>query len=152
MATITKARVMKWFLLPLTTHALCSLESFCNLSLSTEGEQFNTGLSEFTMQLYSSHHDSSVSDIGAFRWFLFSEQNYTEYRLPPTWGALKYHILRENFVARMWLLSVISFNPVIPSPADSKWVLSEGKLSVHMKDNLPAPLATMEMSVCKCDK
>ena len=55
MATITKARVMTLFMLSLTTHA--ALESFCYLSLSTEGEQFNTGLSEFTMQLYSSHHD-----------------------------------------------------------------------------------------------
>ena len=96
MATVSKARVMKWFLLPLTTHALCSLESFCNLSLSTEGEQFNTGLSEFTMQLYLSHHDSSVSDIDALRWFLFSKQNYTGYRLPPTWGALKYHIFAHT--------------------------------------------------------
>ena len=94
MATITKARVMKLFMLPLTTHA--ALESFCNLSLSTEGEQFNTGLSEFTMQLYLSHHDSSVSDIDALRWFLFSKQNYTGDRLPPTWCALKYHILRAN--------------------------------------------------------
>ena len=145
MATITKARVMKLFMLPLTTHA--ALESFCNLSLSTEGEQFNTGLSEFTMQLYSSHHDSSVSDIGALRWFLFSKQNYTRDRLPPTWGALKYHILRANFVACMWHLSVMSFNPVIPSPADSGWVLSEGKLSAHMTDNLPA-LASYDRDVC----
>ena len=104
------------------------------------------------MLLYSSHHDSSVSDIGALRWFLFSKQNYTGYRLPPTWGALKYHILRANFVACMWHLSLMSFNPVIPSPADSGWVLSEGTLSAHMTDNLPAPLATIEMSVCKCDK
>ena len=82
MATITKARVMNLFMLPLTTNA--ALESFCNLSLSTEGEQFNTGLSEFTMQLYLSHHDSSVSDIDTLRWFLFSKQNYTGDRLPPT--------------------------------------------------------------------
>ena len=46
----------------------------------------------------------------------------------------------------------MSFTPVIPSPADSGWVLSEGKLSVHITDNLQAPLATIEMSVCKCDK
>ena len=117
MATITKARVMKLFMLPFTTHA--ALESFCNLSLSTEGEQLNTGLSEFTMQLYSSHHYSLVSDIGALRWFLFSKQNYTGDRLPPTWGVLKSHILRANFVACMWHLSVMSFNPVIPSPDDS---------------------------------
>ena len=36
---------------------------------------------------------------------------------------------------------------MIPSPADSGWVLS-----AHMTNNLPAPLATIEMSVCKCDK
>ena len=41
---------------------------------------------------------------------------------------------------------------MIPSPADSGWVLSEGKLSAHMLDNLPASLATIEVSVCKCDK
>ena len=40
---------------------------------------------------------------------------------------------------------------MIPSPADSGWVLSEGKLSAHMTD-LTAPLATIEMSVCNCDK
>ena len=66
--------------------------------------------------------------------------------------SLKNHILRANFVARMWHLSVMSFNPVILSPADSGWVLSEGKFSAHMTDNLPAPLATIEMPVCKCDK
>ena len=104
------------------------------------------------MQLYSSHHDSSVSDIGALRWFMFSKQNYTGDRLPPTWGALKYHILRANFVTRMWHLSVMSFNPVIPIPADSGWVFLKGKLSAHMTDNLPALLATIVMSVCKCDK
>ena len=37
---------------------------------------------------------------------------------------------------------------MIPSPADNGWVLSEGKLSAHMTDNLPALLATIEMSVC----
>ena len=95
MATITKARVMKLFMLPLTTHAALDF-CCCNLSLSTEGEQFNTGLSEFTMQLYSSYHDSSVSDIGALRWFLFSKQNYTGDQLPPTWGALKYHIFAHT--------------------------------------------------------
>ena len=83
-----------------------------------------------------------VSDIDALRWFLFSKQNYTRDRLPPTWGAL-------NFVARMWHLSELQ-------PRDSKsscgWVLSEEKLSAHVTDNLPAPLATIEMSVYKCDK
>ena len=41
---------------------------------------------------------------------------------------------------------------MIPSPADSGCALSEGKLSAHMTDHLPAPLAMVEMSVCKCDK
>ena len=42
--------------------------------------------------------------------------------------------------------------PVLPSLADSGWVLSKGKLSAHITDNLQAPLATIEMSGCKCDK
>ena len=41
---------------------------------------------------------------------------------------------------------------MIPSPADSGWVLLEGKLSAHMTENLPASIATIEMSVCKCDQ
>ena len=113
MAIITKARVMKLFMLPLTTHA--ALESFCNLSLST-------GLSEFIMQLYSSHRYLTLVFLDGS----CSPSRTTleiDYFPVPKWEALKCHILRANFVARMCHLNEVSFNPVIPSPGDTGWVL-----------------------------
>ena len=106
------------------------------------------------MQLYSSHHDSSVSDIGALGCFLFSKQNYTGYRLPPTshMGCFKVPHLASKLRCSYVAPKCNELQPVLPSPADSGWVLSEGTLSAHMTDNLPAQLATIEMSVCKCDK
>ena len=62
-------------------------------------------------------------------------------------GCFKVPHLASKFVARMWHLSVI--NHVIPSPADSGWVLSEGKLSAHMTDNLPAPLAIVVIDLLR---
>ena len=69
---------------------------------ASDAESCNKGLMNFTMILYSNHHDSSVADIGTLRWYLFAKHNYTANQLPPTWGALRYHILRANCVSVTW--------------------------------------------------
>ena len=58
MATITKARVVKFFM------QLWNLFVTCHYLLKEKSSIPDSASLQTTMQLYSSHHDSSVSDIG----------------------------------------------------------------------------------------
>ena len=104
----------------------------------------------FTMQLYSTHHDNSIEDIGDLRWFLFSKHNLSAERLPPTWGSLQYHVLHSHCVANSWHQSIMYFDPDPLDPLDSGWYMEGNRLMAIMTCNLPAPEASIDLSVCNC--
>ena len=51
-----------------------------------------------------------------------------------------------------WDRSVQSCNPDLPNPVEFGWALEEKQLAAKMTDELPAPEATIELSVCSCSK
>ena len=65
--------------------------------------------------------------------------------MPPTWGALLYHIKRSNCVSVTWERSVQGFDPVLPNPVEFGWALEDKQLVAKMTDELPAPEATIEL-------
>ena len=141
MSTITKKKSVKAFLNLSKDHMV--LETFQKLGESHDRELFSRQLELFTMMLYSCSHDESVNTIGELRC-------WTAERLPPTWGSLSNQIRRSNCMAVTWNTSISEFNPELPDPKDHGWSLIDGCLVADTTAELPAPMATIEMSVCKC--
>ena len=127
-----------------------------NLPRISPCRQVSTPPSEFTMSLYSKHHDcTTVKDIGDLRWFLFSKHSVDAEKLPPTWGALKQHILRAHYVSSTWVRCVHGFNPALLNPTNCGWATEAENLNCLipvMTEELPAPEATIDMVSCKCTK
>ena len=115
-------------------------------------------LSLFTVKLYLKRQDdlnrySHLKDVGSLRWELYSKHQDDGDVLPPTEAALKYHIMRANYVTLMWKRSILSFHPTLPDCCvDQGWNIEDGKLAAVMTDILPAPEFCIEMISCKCKK
>lgn len=143
---ISKSKIVKQYLaLDNDSHIV---KAFQDLALNSDPESFNKPIMEFTMSIYSKHHDEAVKDIGALRWFLFSKHNYDSERLPPTWGALKHHILRAHCVSSTWVKCVHEFSPTLPKPTQCGWTIESEEtqfLTAVMTDELPARAATIDM-------
>jgi hypothetical protein len=104
-------------------------------------------LEKFVVNLYSGN--SFTGDLPGLRWYLFSKfQNDTE-KLPPTMSALKYKIFRRHFVTLVLRRAHLSMQ-TLPSPTGYGWQTEADSLAAIMTDNLPAPLALIELSVCGC--
>ena len=68
-------------------------------------------------------------------------------------AALKFHVLRANFVSMMWKASCASFIPILPDrTTDNGWELEDNLLAAIMTDMLPAPKFSIELSSCHCKK
>ena len=102
------------------------------------------------MQLYSTHHDSSIEYIGDLRWSLFSKHNLSADRLPPTWGYLQYHALRSHCVVNSRHQNIMSFDSDPINPLTCGWNMEGSRLMNIMTCNLPAPEASIDLSVCNC--
>lgn len=92
---------------------------------------------------------ASCGDIGVLRWKLqskFSEENDL---LPPTPAALKFHIMRANFVTFLWKRLMRCLSPVLPNMIGNGW---NDDLTPVMTDELPAPEFSLELTVCGCKK
>lgn len=91
----------------------------------------------------------NIYNLSNLRWFLFSKfQNDTD-KLPPTSSALKYRIFRCHFVSMVLKRSHLP-EQRLPSPEAYGWEREGDTLVPIMTGNLPAPLALIELSVCKC--
>ena len=92
---------------------------------------------------------ADIKFIAQLRWYLFSKYQYDAEKLPPTLSAFKYKVFRSHFVT---LVLRRSINPLqnLPSPLNYGWEIIEDSLVPTMTDELPAPLALIELSVCGC--
>jgi len=110
------------------------------------------GVTEFVLDLYRSKRPEYILDISSLRWYLFSKHQLESEKLPPTMAALKFKILRSQYITSIWKLSHIA-RPVLLSPSDFGWQLNEVENTYEpvMMEQLPAPDSIIELSMCKCN-
>ena len=88
-----------------------------------------------------------MSEIGQLRWLLYSKHQVDGDLLPPTPSALKFKLLRCNFIALVWKRKIYSLTSVIPSITDNHgWNNNNGQYIPIMTDQLPAPEFTLELA------
>ena len=85
------------------------------------------------------------------RWYLFSKKQSEAENLPPTKAALKYKILRSHYVTMMWKRSDRP-NSELRDPYSFGWQNVDGIVQHVLSDELPAPEASIEMCMCKCNE
>ena len=105
-------------------------------------------LERFVCLLYRSKSHKAVKDL---RWFLFSNRAAEGENLPPTFGALYYHILRANFVTMIWKRATLSHTS-LPSPVKFGWKFDD-QANLYMPTlclNKPAPESVLELLRCYC--
>ena len=92
-----------------------------------------------------------MKNIPQLRWYLYSKFQCESDKLPPTVPALKFKIFRSHFVTLVLRRSLLPLQR-LPSPLSYGWELSNSDecIIATMTDELPAPLALNELSVCGC--
>ena len=108
-----------------------------------------TNIERFVVKVYGDKKRTDVDTLSQLRWFLFSKFQYDAARLPPTMSALKYKIFRSHFVCLVLKRSDVPIQN-LPPPESYGWELNNRSLDPIMTDNLPAPIALIELSVCSC--
>ena len=128
------------------------LDAFSSLGSSESLPSLDVlnSLEYFVVQLYGGNtRPTSIQTLPQLRWYMFSKYQTDATRLPPTMSALKYKIFRCHYVTKV-LKS--SHKPLqnLPDPCSFGWEMINESLKPIMTDNLPAPLAMIELSVCGC--
>ena len=90
-----------------------------------------------------------VQSIPQLRWYLFSKYQYEAEKLPPTPAAFKYKVFRSHFFTLVLRRSLVALQN-LPNPLNYGWEMINNTISPIMTDELPAPLALIELSVCGC--
>ena len=108
-------------------------------------------LERFVVQLYggSNYPNKDITHLAELRWHLFSKFQQDAEKLPPTMSALKYKVFRAHYVSMTLRKSHVSLQR-LPPAINYGWENNNGVLVPIMTDNLPAPLALIELSVCGC--
>ena len=117
--------------------------------------ELKTSLEKLVVLLYSSKRKditvrySGLQDVGVLRWELHSKYTEDSSALPPTPSALKYQILRANYIVLSWKRYIVALDPPLPNLVGNGW---DENLVPVMTDELPAPEFYLELTVCKCKK
>ena len=107
-------------------------------------------LEQWIIKAYGGKHlPPNVTSLPQLRWYLYSKLQIDMERLPPTAGALKMKIFRSHFVTLVLRRSCINLQQ-LPPFENYGWENVDGKISAIMTDDLPAPLALIELSMCGC--
>ena len=107
-------------------------------------------LESFVVKLYGgTQRPHDMLTIPSLRWFLFCKNQHDVERLPPTMGALKNKVFRSHYITLVLRRSHLSHQH-LPNPLNYGWENLDNILVPIMTDDLPAPLALIELSVCKC--
>ena len=93
----------------------------------------------------------NIKSIPELRWHLFCKQMAEGVRLPPTYGALKQHILRVHVQARVWGQASIA-HQVFLDPLQNGYHIDmkNQQLKPTTTNVPPAPEAIIEMVRCMC--
>ena len=128
------------------------LNAFAHLGIGEDLPTLETlaSLEEFVVELYAgSNRSKSITSLADLRWHLFSKYQTEAEKLPPTFGALKYKIFRTHFVTMVLRRSHLAIQN-LPPAQNYGWERSNQALVPMLTDNLPAPLALIELSSCSC--
>ena len=90
-----------------------------------------------------------VKTIPQLRWYLFTKFLCEVSKLPPTTAAFKYKVFRSHYVTLVLKISLLPMQN-LPSPLDYGWERVNTSYLAIMTDELPAPLALVELSSCSC--
>ncbi|XP_066928999.1 uncharacterized protein [Clytia hemisphaerica] len=126
------------------------LSALANLGIGEDLPDLNTldQIERFVVNIYGGS-SNNVYTLPQLRWFQFSKCQYDASSLPPTMSALKYKIFRAHFVCMVLKRSHHPFQQ-LPDPLGYGWELNGTSIDSIMTDNLPAPIALIELSMCKC--
>ena len=85
---------------------------------------------------------ATIKTIFELRWYFYSKFQSDISDSPPTTAALKYQIFRCHYIALVL--------QELPSPLSYSWECYGDTYKTTMTDELPAPIALIELSVCAC--
>ena len=72
-------------------------------------------------------------------------------QLPPCQNALRKHIDRANYQARVWKNCLVPY-PQIPNPSGHGWKLENSQFTIDWMTIPPAPDSILEFLSCNCTK
>ena len=114
--------------------------------------ELKRSLQKFVIMLYISKQNELIDrytfleDIGLLRWELHSKFWKDSCALPPTPAALKFNLLRANFITVAWKRFISSFNPTLPSLRGTDGIKSLYPW-IMMTDEFPAPEFSLELTI-----
>ena len=92
---------------------------------------------------------NEINTLAKLRSFMFSKYQYNSENLPPTFGSLKYKIFRSNYVSLTLKRADVS-KQNLPSFLNYGREMVDNNITPILTDNLPAPLALIELRACGC--
>ena len=105
----------------------------------------------FVVSVYGgSKLPENVTTLADLPWIMFSKCQHEAEKLPPTFSTLKYKIFRTHFVTMVLRRSHVSIQNLPPAINYGWEDDNDSTLVPIMTNNLPAPLALIELSVCSC--
>ncbi|KAG1664859.1 hypothetical protein GQR58_019650 [Nymphon striatum] len=106
-------------------------------------------LQKFVCRLYG----QKQSTVNELRYKMYCSKNgkVKSEQLPPCHNALKQHILRCNYQARIWRLAFEN-NPVYPEIHDHGWYLENQAIKIRWMTCQPAPNEVLSLLSCSCKR
>ncbi|KAG1654877.1 hypothetical protein GQR58_024815 [Nymphon striatum] len=106
-------------------------------------------LQKFVCRLYG----QKQSTVNELRYKMYCSKNgkVKSEQLPPCHNALKQHILRCNYQARIWRLAFEN-NPVYPEIHDHGWYLENQAIKIRWMTCQPAPNEVLSLRSCSCKR
>lgn len=126
------------------------LEALSRLGTTTSlTEDVRASLEEFICQFYIPK--TTLTDIGAVRWFLFTQKQCQDEKLPPTRSSLNQALLRTHLKCLEWNQDLVQ-HPKNPSPSDFGWK-KVGSVYEPVPCTKPcAPDFILELCRCSCSQ
>ena len=113
------------------------------------GKDLLKALEIFVCKLYGNKDVTSVNEI---RYSMFKQAKKVENNMPPNCDSLHKHILRANFQAKIYKLSLTPKQD-LPSPKDHGWKFDDdGNLIIDWMSLPSAPDSINELAYCNCKK
>eukprot|EP00057_Strongylocentrotus_purpuratus_P021683 XP_011676157.1 PREDICTED: uncharacterized protein LOC105444073 [Strongylocentrotus purpuratus] len=104
-------------------------------------------MEKFVCRLY----DQDCTSVNTARYNKFLMGTKAEMNMPPTHDALVKHLMRANYQSAIHTRCLEQY-PVIPSPHNHGWKVTDTNIEVVWGDLPPAPSTLLELTYCSCKK
>ena len=94
---------------------------------------------------------TNIDTIPKLRWYLFSKFQCSIEKLPPTVAALKLKVFRSHYVTLVLRRACMNLQRLL-SFESYGWETMNDRIVPIMTEELPAPIALIELSVCSSKK